>query len=222
MRLAIFDVDGTLIDSQHLLVRSMTHAFQSEGLQPPPRRAVLDLVGVPLHQTIAILSGREDPDLQERLLDAYREAYFGGHGAAAMPLFDGMIDVLDRLEADGWLLAVATGKGRRGLIAALDLHGLGNRFLAMRTADDGPGKPDPSAVGDVCDALGVPPHQSVMIGDTTFDMTAGSGAGCRCIGVTWGYHAVDLLEGSGADTIVDRVDGLPGAAERLVPKDVAA
>lgn len=218
MRLAIFDMDGTLIDSQHLLVQSMSGAFAQVGRPAPTRRAILDLVGIPLPQSIAMLAETDDSETLEALLDAYLDHYHAEHDTG-LPLFPGAIESINRLEEAGWLLGIATGKGRRGLNAALELHGLTGRFQATRSADEGPGKPHPSSVGDVADTLGIAPHRSVMIGDTSFDMESGRAAGCRTIGVTWGYHSMDRLRETGAEEIIDRFDDLLPVADALVPKE---
>jgi phosphoglycolate phosphatase len=100
-------------------------------------------------------------------------------------------------------LAVATGKSRRGLDATLARHGLEGRFMALKTADDGPGKPNPHMLLDAMAETGVTPDSTVMIGDTVFDIEMASNAQVRSIGVSWGYHDPDELRAAGAAGVID-------------------
>jgi phosphoglycolate phosphatase len=136
-------------------------------------------------------------------------------GRIEEPLFDGIAELLDRLEADGWLLAVATGKSDRGLGHCLNCHGMGARFVSLQTSDRHPSKPHPSmALQAIADA-GAVPETTIVIGDTAYDMGMARAAGATGIGAAWGYHdAAELLAG-GALAIADQpLDVLP-AIERM-------
>ena len=119
------------------------------------------------------------------------------------PLFPGARDALAALDAIGVNLGIATGKGRRGLIATLDSHNLVNHFVTLQTADDGPGKPHPGMLRRAMQETGSEPERTVLIGDTVFDMEMARSAGVRALGVSWGYHPTDELQAAGAARIID-------------------
>lgn len=219
LRLCAFDLDGTLIDSQHHIVAAMHAAFRIEGLQAPAAAKVREIVGLPLDHAIRRLA----PDVRglqlERVGQAYRDAYFDAKAADrdAEPLMPGALGAIKALEGTGWQLAVVTGKGRRGLLEVLDAHGLRQRFVALKSADDGPGKPDPTLLLEAVAEAGSNPGRSVMVGDTVFDMGMARRARVAGIAVTWGYHEPALLETEGPAAIIERFEDLQAAADRLVP-----
>ncbi len=219
LRLCALDLDGTLIDSQHHIVVAMSAAFRGEGLAAPSPARVREVVGLPLDQAIRRLA----PDVrglqQERVGQAYRDAYFDAKEAdgTAEPLMPGALGALDALEADGWLLAVVTGKGRRGLHEVLEAHGLLRRFVVLKSADDGPGKPDPTVLLDAVREAGVDVGRTVMVGDTVFDMGMARRARVAGIAVTWGYHELGLLQTERPAAVIERFEELAETAGRLVP-----
>lgn len=202
-RLAIFDCDGTLVDSQHGIVSAMGVAFATEGMEVPTRAAILSIIGLSLEGAMARLAPDADAARVAALCKAYR-AHNGGvriSGRAFDPIYEGMAELLDALEAEGWLLAVATGKSDRGLAHVLECHGLTGRFVSLQTADRHPSKPHPSMIEAALADAGADRANAVMIGDTSFDMLMGQAAGVRALGVGWGYHGVDELVASGADAV---------------------
>ena len=219
LRLAIFDCDGTLVDSQHMIAACMSAAFAAEGLAAPPVEAVRRVVGLPLARCMELLApGREAAD-HERLVEAFRHAFHlprpGGEDGLE-PLFPGCRETLDALEAAGWLLGIATAKGRRGLNGVLERHRLVGRFVTLQAGDGVPGKPHPAVLGRALAEAGVEAANAVMIGDTSFDMTMANHAGVRPIGVAWGYHAVEELHAAGASAVVSdfaELASLLGAVE---------
>lgn len=219
LRLCALDLDGTLIDSQHHIVAAMSSAFRAEGLPPASAAKVREVVGLPLDQAIRQLAPQVRGLQLERVGQAYRDAYFDAKEAdsAAEPLMPGARAALDALEEAGWLLAVVTGKGRRGLHDVLDAHGLLARFVVLKSADDGPGKPDPTLLLDAVRESGSSPGRAVMVGDTVFDMGMARRARVAGIAVTWGYHDLALLETERPAAVIDRFEDLLGAADRLVP-----
>ncbi|TCO71526.1 HAD-IA family hydrolase [Rhodovulum euryhalinum] len=215
LRLVIFDVDGTLVDSQSHIAASMAAAFQAEGLAVPPLPAILGVVGLSLPVAIARLAPDLPGDRLARMVEGYRQQYFALRvGTEASPLYPGARAAVETLAAaDDTLLGIATGKSRRGLDAILETHALGSHFVTRQSADDHPSKPHPAMVLAALSETGVAPENAVMIGDTEFDIEMGRAAGVRTLGVTWGYHAPDRL--AAADAVIDSFASLPAAVDRL-------
>lgn len=205
MKLFIFDVDGTLVDSQHHIHSAMTRAFEAEGLPPLPKAHVLQIVGLSLPVAVAQLMPDLDPAMQDRLVQGYKHAFMTDREAGAVPpLYPGARACLDALSAeDDWLLAVATGKSQRGLDGLIQAHGLQGRFVSLQTADGHPSKPHPAMILAALAETGMAVENAVMIGDTTFDMQMGAAAGVASFGVGWGYHAPDALHQAGAALIAE-------------------
>jgi len=199
-RLAIFDCDGTLVDSQHNICRAMEICFVAAGLEVPPRDRTRRVVGLSLVEAMGAMLPDEEPDLHASLAEEYKKAFqaLRADGLADEPLYDGVVELLDRLQADGWLLGIATGKSDRGLALCLDHHGLLSRFVTLQTADRHPSKPHPSMIERALAEAGADPESSLMIGDTSYDMLMARSAGVRAFGATWGYHDADELIRAGA------------------------
>lgn len=216
-RLVIFDVDGTLVDSQTEIMTAMGAAFSAEALVMPPRAAVLAIVGLSLPQAFAQLCPDADSAAHDRLTVAYKAAYNDRRtrmgAAAGGPLFPGAREVLAVLAATGTVLAVATGKSRRGLNAVLGGHGLSAAFASTQVADDHPSKPHPAMILAALAETGIPATRAVMVGDTTFDINMGRAAGVRTVAVSWGYHPAASLQG---DAIISHFSELPGVVDRLL------
>lgn len=215
LRLVVFDVDGTLVDSQAHILASMGHAFRAIGRPAPPRAEVLGIVGLSLPVAMARLApdaASAVPTLVEAYKDAFATLRQSDDGVALSPLYPGALDCLTALSSDPWtLLGIATGKSRRGLNHLMELHDLGALFQTVQVADDHPSKPHPSMLEACLAETGVEAAQAVMIGDTTFDIEMGRAAGFRTIGVSWGYHAVTALHAAGADRLIDDFAALPSA-----------
>ncbi len=217
MKLALFDVDGTLSDSQAHILAAMQDAFVLNGLPVPPKEKVLAIVGLSLPVAMARLAPRFDNATQAALVAGYKQSYFAGRAAEPTPLYPGARDCVARLAAQpGMRLGVATGKSRRGLEALLEHHGLGDYFHTAQVADDHPSKPHPAMVLAALKAAGVGPGQAVMIGDTTFDIEMGRAAGVATIGVSWGFHPVSDLRRAGAGRIVSDFDALEAAVAEML------
>lgn len=219
LRLVIFDVDGTLIDSQAHILAAMQAAFADHGLPAPPRAATLAIVGLSLPVAIARLVP-DHPEAHAGLVTAYKDAFStlrrSPEGAALSPLFPGARAALDQLAAeDHTLLAIATGKSRRGMDHILELHGLGGLFQSVQVADDHPSKPHPSMIAACLRETGTDPRRAVIVGDTTYDVEMGLAAGIHALGVTWGYHPPEALLRAGAGALLDSFAALPTALERL-------
>jgi len=209
MRLVVFDVDGTLVDSQHLIVAAQGVAFAEVGLPAPERRIALSVVGLSLPQAFRRLVGEDGPVAE--LSEAYKLAYnrLRLDPEHEEPLFPGMADLLDRLHANpGVMLGIATGKSRRGVDRLIEHYGWEGRFVTTQSADDAPSKPDPGMLHQAMREAGTGPDATVMIGDTTYDIGMAVAAGVVPIGVAWGYHAPGSLLRAGAVTVVENTAAL--------------
>ncbi len=217
-RLAVFDLDGTLIDSQHSIVAAMQAAFVACGLSPPSADAIRRNIGLTLADGMAKLLPEGDESLRDAIVRGYRDAFAAmrADGTAEDALFPGAAQALDALETEGWLLGIATGKSRRGLDAVLAGLGLGRRFVTLQTPDNNPGKPHPGMIERALAEAGVEPGAAAMVGDTAYDMVMGKRAGVRAVGVAWGYHPADELVAAGADAVAADYPSLPGLLDRLV------
>ncbi len=205
VRLAVFDCDGTLIDSQVNILRAMASSFERHGLAPPADHATRRVVGLSLVEAMQALLPEAEPALHASLAEDYKHAFHRlrtDKGLDPEPLYPGVADGLAQLGAQGWLLGVATGKSDRGLALALAHHGIGGHFVTLQTADRHPSKPHPAMLRAALAEAGAAPEQAVMIGDTIFDIGMGQAAGVRSIGVDWGYHEAGELRDAGAAAVV--------------------
>lgn len=216
-RLVVFDVDGTLIDSQHLILAAMAFAFERAGHPLPSREAVLSVVGLSLPQAMAALASHLPESETLQLAEHYRASFLaGGEDGAPAPLYPGARAALERLAAaPDSLLGVATGKARRGLDHVFAMHGLGRFFATAQTADAHPSKPHPSMLLTALRETGCAAERAVMVGDTEYDVAMGRAAGMATVGVAWGYHPRARLRAAGADAIIDRFDELDAALAGL-------
>ena len=218
LRLVLFDVDGTLVDSQGDIVASMRLAFDAVDLPAPPRASILASVGLSLPETMRRLAKGADPSVQDALVTAYKHSYSERRrvagSQASSPLYPNTRDALDALHAQPEvLLGVATGKSRRGLDILLDAHDLRPLLVTQQCADDHPSKPHPSMIEAALRDTGVSPENAVMVGDSSYDIQMARAAGVRSIGVSWGYQPVDQLQGAAA--ILDDIRDLPSLLHQM-------
>lgn len=211
-RLVIFDVDGTLVDSQEHIVAAMTAAFDGIGYPVPARAAVLGIVGLSLPVAVAELSPELPATAHAELVAGYKAAFTSLRVGVRSPLYPGASAALDQLVADPQIvLGIATGKSRRGMGHIMAAHGWADHFATVQVSDDHPSKPHPSMIAACLRDTGVAASHAVMVGDTRFDMQMARAAGVRGLGVAWGYHAAETLD---APVIADFAD-LPRALSDL-------
>ncbi len=218
MRLALFDCDGTLVDSQHVIMTAMQATFAGEDLKWPGREATLAIIGLSLSEAMAVLVPDEEAGRRERLAQSYKANFhrLRQDPAHHEPLFEGVRETLQRLAArDDMVLGIATGKSQRGVKALLEREGLAGHFVTIQTADDAPSKPHPGMVMQAMAAAGAGPRETVVIGDTSYDMTMARAAGAAALGVGWGYHPTAALTAAGAQAIVSRFNDVEEYLDRL-------
>ncbi|MES2097730.1 MAG: HAD-IA family hydrolase [Pseudomonadota bacterium] len=211
-KLAIFDCDGTLVDSQANICRALEESFIEARIAVPPRDAIRRIVGLSLVEAMrALIPEASDTD-HRAIAEAYKQQFFKLRSSGAMadePLYDGIADLIATLAEDGWLLGVATGKSDRGLAHVLGVHGLTDRFVTLQTADRHPSKPHPSMIDAAIAEAGGDVATTAMIGDTSYDMEMAINAGVRAVGVAWGYHPAHELVEAGAHSVATAVADLP-------------
>lgn len=207
LRLAIFDCDGTLVDSQADICAAMDAAFEAAGFVPPDRNATRRVVGLSLPEAMRRLRPDGTADDHSMLAQLYRDAFRERRmaGQVAEPLYEGIAGLIEELAGAGWLLGVATGKSDRGLAHCLETHGLTGHFITLQTADRHPSKPHPSMIEACLAESGASPSETAMIGDTAFDMAMAVNAGVRAIGVDWGYHHPRELVEAGAKAVAGSI-----------------
>ena len=205
-RLALFDCDGTLVDSQHNICAAMAECFTASGRAAPPLERTRRVVGLSLIEAMAAMLPDEGSETHIALAEDYKRAFqaMRARGLDEEPLFEGVAELIGALDADGWLLGIATGKSDRGLALCLRHHALHERFVTLQTADRHPSKPHPSMIEAAMAEAGASPDTTLMIGDTSYDMAMARVAGVTAIGVAWGYHDAAELRRAGAHHIAVR------------------
>lgn len=202
-RLAIFDCDGTLVDSGATIYAALKTSLHHNGIECPEPELCRRIIGLSLQEAFAALLPELTAEQHLLLSEDYKKAFMGLRAAGQVeePLFDGVLNLLDALESDGWLLAVATGKSDRGLRLCLEAHGIHARFMSLQTSDRHPSKPHPSMVEQAIADAGAAPETSFVVGDTSFDMAMAVNAGASALGAGWGYHPAQELIAAGAAAV---------------------
>jgi phosphoglycolate phosphatase len=236
MKLVIFDCDGTIVDSQHVIVAAMEQAFEKAELTPPARADILSVVGLSLVPAITrLLSGPScavegheprmersegyDVRLAGQMAESYKQAFqhLRRDPANHEPLYPGARAAIETLAATpDVMLGIATGKSRRGVDVLFERENLGHHFVTIQTADDHPSKPHPSMIFKALAETAGSSAQAVMIGDTTYDMAMACAAGVVPLGVAWGYHETEALTAAGARVVLHDYGQLADAVESLL------
>jgi phosphoglycolate phosphatase len=207
-QLVVFDWDGTVMDSEARISICMQLAARDCGYPVPQRAEIREIIGLSMQKAIYQLSGVEDAQEIKRLGDAYRTHWLNDDiGASA--LFASAEETLQQLTEQGYLLAIATGKSRRGLDKALQETSLGRYFHMSRCADETHSKPHPQMVLDILTDLDTMADKALVIGDTEFDMQMAANAKVDAVGVSYGAHASNRLKEQGALAIFDTLLELP-------------
>ena len=225
MKLLIFDCDGTLVDSQHMIIAAMDEAFALAGLPAPAHAAVRSVIGLSLEGAVARLLAPDERCRAGAISEDYKAAFRDLRQADTHrePLFPGVHEAIHGLaRRHDVRLAIATGKSRRGVDAVLQREGLASLFTSIQTADEHPSKPDPSMILRAMLETGAQAADTFMIGDTTFDMQMALAAGARAVGVGWGYHPAENLEEAGAHHIISSSEDLGIALTRLLASPAVA
>lgn len=204
--LLLFDIDGTLVNSERIILAAMAEAFAATDVPMPERAKALSIVGLSLIEAFTALVGPEGP--VATLVDVYGQTFASLRTANAIPqpLFDGAEALLASVK--GRPLGIATGKSRRGVTALLDKHGWHDLFSTIQTADDAPSKPHPQMIRQACAEAGIAAEHTMMIGDSSYDMAMAKAAGARALGVAWGFQPRDALIAAGTDVIAEDFDHL--------------
>ena len=204
--LIAFDWDGTLFDSTAIIVHCIREAVRDVGGTVPSERDAGYVIGLGLMQALAHAAPDVPRERYALLGERYRHHYIAQQGRIS--LFAGVLPMLQALHERGHLLAVATGKSRRGLDEALHSAQLRGRFHGSRTADETAGKPHPRMLEELMAELGVSPERTLMVGDTTHDLQMALNAGCASVAVSYGAHEVQSLHALAPRAVVHSVDEL--------------
>lgn len=191
-QLIIFDWDGTLMDSEARIVTTMQSAIGDLELEPRGREQVKNIIGLGLKEAVAALYPQQSSSVHDALADRYR-SHFLAQDVESSELFEGAMDVLEKLSAQGYFLAVATGKGRRGLNKVLAELNVAHLFHVTRCADETRSKPHPQMLLEILDFVGLDPAQAIMVGDTEYDMELARNAGVAPVAVSYGVHERERL-----------------------------
>lgn len=222
MNLALFDCDGTIVDSAAIIHACMERTFDDFGIPRPGFDHTKSIIGLTLDIAIARMLGRMVDTEVAAMTARYKEHFmlYRQEGGPLESMYEGLLELISGLAArDDVILGVVTGKSRRGLDAILAHHGLTSAFLTTRTADDCPSKPHPAMVLECCAEAGIDPARTFVIGDAVYDMQMAASAGACPIGVSWGYGPVDALKAAGAAHVVSQAHEIAAliTAPRVLP-----
>lgn len=208
--LVVFDWDGTLLDSTAAIVRAAQVAAAAVDLPVPPAAQVRAGIGLGLAQGLA----RVLPDLDPTRAAGFRTAFERAHAQAASELFPGVVAMLERLRAEGWVLAIATGASRRILDRQLRDSCLFEMFDATICSDETFSKPHPQMLHTLMATLGALQGATRMVGDSVFDLQMAQAAGVAGLGVTWGAHPAERLAPLASLGLVETVAAIPEVLAR--------
>ncbi len=220
LRLAAFDLDGTLLDSASSIVAGVMNCWDACGFPPPEPDTVRRIIGLPWEESIVYLLPEAGPR-EFAMIRNYHDELARGDRRRVVPeqtLFAGVTDLLDGLDRDGYLLAIITSRSSHRLHELLEKEKIADRFICLKTTDHGPGKPNPHLMLQTLAETGVEARDAVMVGDTTFDVLMACTAGTSAIGVSWGVHEAPELREAGAHHVAEAIHELPDIIGRLTAR----
>ncbi|MFT6990536.1 MAG: phosphoglycolate phosphatase [Paraglaciecola sp.] len=203
----VFDWDGTLMDSISKIVETMQSSAKHLGLPIPNYDQAKDVIGISLLPALKQLFNIHDDKAALDLFHTYKE-HFKDHAEISSPLFSGAIELLEKLKHRGYILAVATGKGRQGLDHNWHHSNTKHFFSASKTADDAQSKPSPDMLQQILSELDLSADQVLMVGDTTYDMAMAEAINMDRIGVSFGVHSAVTLQKHKPLAVIDTLDEL--------------
>jgi phosphoglycolate phosphatase len=218
LRFAVFDVDGTLIDSAASIVSGVQACWSACGFADPDPASIRRTIGLPWEQGVRALL----PGCGEAEFAAIRAYYDDvARGARTRPplneaLFPGTLEALQEIADRGAILGIVTSRNSRRLTQLLETHGLAQHFVCVKTVDHGPGKPDPFLLLQAMSDVGAKRERTVMVGDTTYDIHMAGNAGTAGIGVAWGVHEADELKAAGARHVAQAFHEVPSIVHDLI------
>ena len=214
IRLVVFDWDGTLMDSEVRIVTAMQQAFLAQGATVPSRCDIRDIIGLDLDRAAALLGPDLEPDRIAAVAHDYRRLYARLHSIPT-PLFEGAQTLLRQLAESGFMLAVATGKSRRGLDRAMEESGVAEFFVSTRCGEEAAPKPDPAMLRDILLDLDTAPYETLMVGDTEYDLVMAAAAQTYAAAATYGAHSRQRLMRLQPAIVIDVLTDLPTAIAQL-------
>ena len=217
-RLAAFDLDGTLLNSIPSIVIGVRACWNALGFPEVSDDQIRNIIGLPWEKSVETLVPGAGAREVSMIHEYHAEIARGDRSPPDRPaeeIFIGASEMLDCFEEDDYVLAIVTSRSNRRFYDLLDQAGLSDRFSTVKTADLGPGKPDPYLLNEAMTDVGAAPEDTVMIGDTTYDILTGRNAGTGAIGVTWGVHPKQKLRDAGAHHVVDEFDQIHEYAASL-------
>ncbi|ADE15711.1 HAD-superfamily hydrolase, subfamily IA, variant 1 [Nitrosococcus halophilus Nc 4] len=216
-KLIVFDWDGTLMDSEARIVASMRAAIRDLDLPPREDDALRNVIGLGLQEALATLYPEGDRLLKNALVERYRHYYLNADPTPSQ-LFEGAKLLLEKLQEQGYLMAIATGKGRAGLDRVLPEVGVAHYFCTSRCADETASKPDPRMLLEIMAQTKVSAGETLMVGDTEYDLLMAKHAGTDALAVSYGVHEKTRLQRCGPIDCVDSIEALQGWLLKSVPR----
>ncbi len=204
----IFDWDGTLMDSEAHIVSCLAVAMREVGVEPHPADELKQVIGLGLYEALAALMPEEDASVHQQATEAYRRFFLSGD-ATPSELFPGVESTLQQLHREGFQLAVATGKSRRGLDKVMRQTQMESLFSITRCADESFSKPHPQMLEEILTDLDTAADRALMIGDTEFDLQMAANIGMPSLAVSYGVHDVERLLTHKPLAILDHMGDLP-------------
>ena len=208
-QLLVFDWDGTLADSEACIIEAMQLATAEAELPRCDDTKIRDVIGLSLENAIETLFPDAETAVRNSVADRYREFYFST-STSSVPVFEGVVETLEKLNQENYFLAVATGKSRRGLDRSLIETGLDEYFHTTRCADETISKPHPQMLLEIIDFFGLKAADSLMVGDSEYDLQMANNAGTESVAVSYGVHDAERLQQCAPLGVIHHITELSG------------